>query len=221
LLGLPEAQRVAPEIRKIERALADLTLAMRTTDGLEANRRQLDELVALASEIEASAAATSFRFGASRAYDEIMRQRLAAIDEQPVADVLTWSAFLFRRLAPAIRTCQAMSDRQNDLSTKLARAADLLRTRVDIDVQQQNLELLDSMNSRMRLQLRLQQTVEGLSIAAISYYVVGLTGYLAKGAADLGLALEPTLVTAAAVPIVILALWLIVRRIRHAHSDGS
>ena len=97
----------------------------------------------------------------------------AAIDEQPVADFPTWAVFLSRRMAPALRTCQAIADRQADLSNKLARAADLLRTRVDIDVQRQNLDVLESMNRRSRLQLRLQQTVEGLSIAAVSYYVVG------------------------------------------------
>ena len=41
--------------------------------------------------------------------------------------------------------------------------------------------LLGAMNRRQQLQLRLQATVEGLSVAAITYYIVGLVGYAAKG----------------------------------------
>ena len=99
----------------------------------------------------------------------------------------TISAFLARRMAPAMRTCQMLQERQADLATKLARAANLLRTRVDVALEQQNRDLLAAMNDRTRLQLRLQQTVEGLSVAAIAYYVVSLFGYLAKGAKDAGL----------------------------------
>ncbi|KAA5597276.1 DUF3422 family protein [Blastochloris sulfoviridis] len=219
LLGLPEAQRVTPQVRRIERALADLTESMRMTEGLASNHQQLDRLITLSSEIEAAAAASSYRFGASRAYNDILLQRLQAVDEQPVADFPTWASFLSRRMAPALRTCQAIADRQADLSVKLARAAGLLRTRVDIDVQRQNLEVLESMNRRSRLQLRLQQTVEGLSIAAVSYYVVGLISYLAKGIYDFGVPISPGLITAAAVPIVVLVLWRLVSRIRKKHSE--
>jgi uncharacterized membrane-anchored protein len=219
LLGLPEAQRITPQVRRIERALADVTESMRLTEGPTSNNEQLDKLITLSSEIEAVVAASSYRFSASRAYDDILQQRLAAIDEQPVADFPTWAGFLSRRMAPALRTCQAIADRQADLSNKLARAADLLRTRVDIDVQRQNLDVLESMNRRSRLQLRLQQTVEGLSIAAVSYYVVGLVGYVAKGAYDAGAPISPGFITAAAVPIVVLVLWRLVTRIRKKHSE--
>ena len=100
------------------------------------------------------------------------------------------------------------------LSEKLTRATTLLRTWVDVEVEQQNRDLLASMNNRARLQLRLQQTVEGLSVAAVSYYVVGLIGYLAKGVLLFDHLVEPELVTAASVPLAILAVWWAVRRIR-------
>jgi uncharacterized membrane-anchored protein len=110
--------------------------------------------------------------------------------------------------------------RQQDLSRKLARAAALLRARVDVELSQQNRALLDSMNRRARLQLRLQQTVEGLSVAAISYYIVGLIGYLAKGSSVVGFELDPAHVTAFAVIPVALFVWFLVRRIRSKHNDG-
>jgi uncharacterized membrane-anchored protein len=217
LLGLPKAQELAPSINRIERRLAELTNELQKSTSLADNNRLLDELTALAAELEAGAAGSLFRFGASRAYDDIVQTRLRIIGERKVGGLPTWSSFLARRMAPAIRTCAATEERQANLSRKLARAAQLLRTRVDVEVEQQNRDLLRAMNARARMQLRLQATVEGLSVAAISYYVVGLFGYLVKGAHDAGWPVEPTLATAAFVPIAVLLIWWTVRRIRHRH----
>ncbi len=217
LLGLPKAQELAPSINRIERRLADLTNELRQESSLANNNRLLDELTALAAELEAGAAGSLFRFGASRAYDEIVQTRLRIIGERKVGGLPTWSSFLARRMAPAIRTCNATEERQANLSRKLARAAQLLRTRVDVEVEQQNRDLLRSMNARTRMQLRLQATVEGLSVAAISYYVVGLFGYVVKGAHDAGWPVDPSIAMAAFVPIAVLLIWWIVRRVRTRH----
>ena len=97
----------------------------------------------------------------------------------------------------------------------------MLRTKVNVAVEKQNRDLLHSMNTRAKLQLRLQQTVEGLSVAAVSYYVVGLIAYLAKGFGAERFGVKDSVLTAAAVPIVVLIIWLLVRRIRRSHSDGG
>jgi uncharacterized membrane-anchored protein len=221
LLGLPEAQRLAPSVRRIETRLAEVTAATEATEGLEANQRLLDELSTLAAELEAGAAASQFRFGASRAYDQILHLRLDTIGERKVGGLPTWTSFLARRMAPAIRTIATLEERQTKLADKLARAANLLRTRVDVELQQQNRDVLRSMNERTRLQLMLQATVEGLSVAAISYYVVGLFGYIVKGVHDSGLVrVDPSLATGAFVPIAVLLVWWIVRRIRKRHIKG-
>ncbi|MEN3376054.1 MAG: hypothetical protein V7604_1409 [Hyphomicrobiales bacterium] len=221
LLGLPEAQRQAPSVRRIETRLAEVTAATRGAQGLEANQRLLEELTTLATELEAGAAASQFRFGAGRAYDEIVQLRLKTIGERKVGGLPTWTSFLARRMAPAMRTCAAVEERQANLALKLARAANLLRTRVDVELEQQNRDVLQSMNERTRLQLMLQATVEGLSVAAISYYVVGLFGYLVKGLHDAGLMpVDPALVTGAFVPVALLLVWWIVRRIRTRHIKG-
>ena len=222
LLGLPEAQRLAPSIASSERRLVEVTERMRRAGDLASNHRLLDELTALAAEVEAGAAASVFRFGASRAYEEIVEQRLQTIGERKVGGLPTWSSFLARRMKPALRTCVTIEARQSSLSLKLARAANLLRTRVDVELEQQNQELLKSMNARTRLQLRLQTTVEGLSVAAITYYVVGLFGYLVKAAHDSGrMAIEPSIVTAAFVPIAAFSIWWTVRSIRKKHIAGE
>jgi uncharacterized membrane-anchored protein len=218
LLGLPEAQRLAPAVRRIEQRLAEVTDAIGATEGLEANHRLLDELTALAAELEAGAAASQFRFGASRAYDEIVQRRLQTIGERKYGGLPTWTSFLARRVAPAIRTCATLEERQGKLADKLTRAAQLLRTRVEVALEQQNRDLLTTMSERTRLQLMLQATVEGLSVAAISYYVVGLFGYVIKGAHDAALIrVDPALATGASVPIAVALVWWIVRRIRKRH----
>lgn len=185
------------------------------------NHRLLDELTSLAVELEAGAAASQFRFGASRAYNEIVQMRLQTIGERKVDGWPTWSSFLARRMSPAMRTCATTEIRQSDLSEKLARAANLLRTRVDVEMERQNRDLLKSMNDRTRLQLRLQTTVEGLSVAAVSYYVVGLFGYLVKGLHDKGLPVDVSLATAVFVPVAVAAIWFVVRRIRRRHISGE
>lgn len=218
MLGLPLAQSLSARLRRIEDRLAQLTGEMRRPESRD-SQALLAELTELAAELEADAASSLYRFGASRAYDGIVEERLKALGEQAVPGHDTLAAFLQRRVAPAMRTCRSVEERQANLSRKLTRATTLLRTWVDVEVERQNRDLLASMNNRARLQLRLQQTVEGLSVAAVSYYVVGLIGYLAKGIDLPGFGLKPELVTAAAVPLVVAGMWLFVRRIRRSHAD--
>lgn len=218
LLGLPEAQRLLPSIGASEARLAEVTEQMRLGGDLANNQKLLDELTSLAAEVEAGAATSLFRFGASRAYEEIVTQRLQTIGERKVGGLPTWSSFLARRMKPALRTCVTTEERQSNLSQKLARAANLLRTRVDVELEHQNQELLKSMNARTRLQIRLQATVEGLSTAAITYYVVGLYSYLVKGVQDAGLLpIDPGIAVAVFVPFAAAGIWWMVRSIRKRH----
>jgi uncharacterized membrane-anchored protein len=157
---------------------------------------------------------TSFRFGACRAYYDLTKRRIVELREERLAGVQTIEEFMDRRLAPARATCASAEKRLLDLSERVARASDLLRTRVDIEREQQNQMLLASMNHRTRMQLRLQQTVEGLSIAAITYYVAGLVGYAAKALKEAGVPLSVELTTGMSIPFVAVAIWLAARRVR-------
>ncbi len=217
MLGLPLAHSLSPRIRRIEDRLAGLTNEMR--DSTSDSHKLLDELTSLAAELEADAASSLYRFGASRAYNGIVLERLAALQEEPVTGYETWGAFIQRRMAPAMRTCRSVSGRQESLSEKLSRAATLLRTSVDVELERQNRDLLSSMDKRAQLQLRLQRTVEGLSVAAISYYVVGLFYYLARGAETYIPELHASVLTAIFVPIAILAMWYVVKAVRKKHAE--
>lgn len=221
LLGLPEAQRLAPSVAGVEAALTRITGTMAESRELESDSALLDELTDLAATLEADATTAAFRFGASRAYDSIVEQRLEAIDERPVAGSPTIAAFLARRMAPAMRTCFALEARLADLSRRLAWSAELLRTRVDVQIERQNRDVLAALNERTRMQLRLQATVEGLSVAAVSYYVVALATYLWKGLRGAGFGPDPEVATAFSIPIVVGAVWVLVRRIRRRHVDAD
>ena len=217
LLGLPLAHSIGPTVHGLEQSLVRITDEMK--GGEEDSRQLLQDITLAAAEVEATAARILYRFGASRAYDDIVRERLLAVSEQPVTGQESWSAFLKRRMAPAMRTCRALDERLANLSEKLSRAANLLRTRIDVELEHQNRDLLASMDRRARLQLRLQQTVEGLSVAAIGYYVVGLFGYVAKALDHEGFPISATTLTAGFVPVALIGVWLITRRIRRHHAE--
>jgi uncharacterized membrane-anchored protein len=219
LLGLPEARRISGDVQRIETSLAGLIDRSRNAAGIEDNRKLLQELTSLTADLETIASSVSYRFAASEAYDDIVFQRLAILDEQQVGANTTWQDFLARRMAPARRTLTSMQNRLQDLSRKLTRATHLLRTRVDVEQEQQNQELLKSMNERTRLQLRLQQTVEGLSVAAITYYLVGLSYYALQGAVKLGWVTDASIITAMLVPVILLVVWLLMRRVKKRLED--
>lgn len=217
LLGLSAALELAPSVDRIDRRLVEALEKMQSGAGLQFNNQLLAELTALAASFERGATGSLFRFGASRAYNELVQSRLSIIEGNDVSGYPTWSSFLARRMAPAMRTCATVEERQATLSVKLARTADLLRTRVDVEIERQNRDLLHAINERARQQLRMQCTVEGLSVGAIGYYVVSLFSYLAKGAHDVGLRVEPSFLTAAFVPIAVGVIWVVSYNIRKRH----
>lgn len=214
LLALPLAREAAPEIARIERELSAAVVSMTCSEGIEPERALLGRLTRLAADSEALAARTSYRFGAARAYWGLVEQRIVELKEEPIAGLQTIAEFIDRRLVPAMRTCESVAQRQEAVSERVARASELLRTRVDIALEGQNRDLLQSMNRRAKLQLLLQETVEGLSVVAITYYVLGLVSYLAKGGHRFFPWLDLDLVPALALPVALALVWWSIRRIR-------
>lgn len=214
LIALPSAQEALPQIARWESTLFDITRRLGILGDVAEERALLGEITALAAEVERLEAKTNYRFSASCAYYDLVRARLVELREQRVEGYQRLSTFLDRRLGPAMRTCEATATRQRALASRIARASNLLRTRVDVALESQTQDLLQSMNRRARLQLRLQTTVEGLSVAAISYYIVGLIGYAAKAIQSAGLPIDPNLVMGLAIPIVVGVVWGGVRHVR-------
>ncbi|MEM8936171.1 MAG: DUF3422 domain-containing protein [Pseudomonadota bacterium] len=217
LLSLPVAQDLHPDLLAWESELAEITSAM--TDVVDADEPELlERLTALQAAIEKNHARSQFRFNAGEAYYELVRRRNEELREERIIGMQTFGEFIERRLAPAMSTCQAASRRLNALSAGVGRAAQLLSTRVDMSLEKQNQAVLESMNKRAELQLRLQQTVEGLSVAAITYYVVGVIGYASGGLEQLGFGVDPKLVMGLSAPLVFLlaalGVWQARKRLR-------
>ena len=218
LRGLPVAKALSPQLASAESRLADIAARLDTKQG--SDQELLDDLVALAARVERATAEHGYRFSATRAYDAVLRERITELRERPVHGTQTVGEFMQRRIGPAMATVAATAQRLGALSERIARTSALLRTRVDIATETQNQQLLEKLTRGQELQLRLQSTVEGLSIAAISYYVVTLILYGAKALSKLGLALHPELVAGLSIPLVVFAVWKTVQRI-HARIRSS
>ncbi|NNF66664.1 MAG: DUF3422 domain-containing protein [Gammaproteobacteria bacterium] len=214
MLGLPVARRLAPEVARLDTELAELTGQLPNLDGQDDEKRLIRELSSLAARVEALRAGSKYRFSATRAYYELASKRLADLREEKFSGVSTLSKFLKRRLTPAVKTCSAVEEQLMDLSRRIARASALLRTNVDLSLQEQNQELLQSMNRRAAMQLRLQQTVEGLSVVVISYYTIGLFKTALEALKHAGVEIEPVPAAGIAIVPVVLLVWYVVRKVR-------
>jgi len=213
MLGLPMAREISTRMGEMDASLAQLVDAM--TGHLAKPAETLRELLSIAAELEKLQTESVFRFGATGAYEALVNQRIEVLREERFLGRQTFGEFMMRRYDPAMRTIKATERRLLSMSERAIRAGDLLRTQVDVDRSAQNQDLLASMDRRADMQLRLQKTVEGLSVVAISYYAVSLVVYLIAPLAE-PLGVDKTLLTALAVLPVVAGVWLTVRSIRRS-----
>lgn len=214
LLALPLAREISPTLTQMDQKLAELTQCLADNETVD-EHHILADLTDMAARIEAFRARSTFRFSATRAYHQLVLARLGELREDELSGHLTIKEFMTRRLTPAVKTCESVGYRLEDLSRRVDRASDMMRTRVELSIQQQNQELLTSMDKRSQVQLMMQHTVEGLSVVAISYYLVGLLKYLVDAAYEAGLSFDKSLVVGAMIPLVVFTVWFSVRRIHH------
>ena len=211
MLGLARAREVSARMGTLEPQLSALVGDMRADTARPDDT--LRQLLGISAELENMIAQSSFRFGATGAYEALVNQRVAVLREQRFQGRQTFAEFMARRFDPAMRTVKSAERRLENMAEAASRAGELLRTRVDVERSAQNQKLLESMDRRADLQLRLQQTVEGLSVVAISYYALNLLSYMAYPLTGV-LGVSKGALTAALVPVVVLAVWIMVRRIR-------
>lgn len=211
MLGLSRARALGPKIGDFDRTLTGLLDNMRgdTSDPADV----LQSLLEVSAEIENTIAQSTFRFGATGAYEKIVNQRISVLREERFNGRQTFGEFMMRRFDPAMRTVKSTEGQLQAMSERALRAGDLLRTRVDVERSAQNQELLTSMDKRADLQLRLQRTVEGLSVVAISYYAVNLVLNM-TGPLEQGIGISKVVMAALVTPVVLLLVWMMVNRIR-------
>ena len=215
---MPALDRVEEELRAATRMLAKVQHDSSAAQNVTEADALLSQLTGLAADIEQIYSETSYRFSASLAYQDIVDARIASLKTSRLDGYQSIGGFLAKRMQPAMQSLTAFSKRMEHLSKRISRAGQLQRSQTELSLQIQNRDLLQSMNKRTSAQLRLQETVEGLSLAALTYYGVGLVGYVAEG---LTLSISSTVVKAAAVPIVAGAAFLLIKRVRRAVAAGT
>jgi len=219
MLTVPMMRNYIPDLARF-----DQRLALLTDDNikLEDEQHLLNELTQLAGEIERILARTSQRFNASSMYYEIVKLRISELREKRIQGLQMFQEFMEQRLSPALGTCTLVNNKLESLSIRVERASSLLRTRVEISMEKQSRDLLHSMDKRAHLQLRLQETVEGLSIVVLSYYLLGLVAYGLKAIKAGGIKIDTELATGIAIPFVVGLVFLSVRRLRNKiHKKAS
>jgi uncharacterized membrane-anchored protein len=204
LMAFPVARKLNPALNKSDRQLYTITNAMTLPDHNDAEL--LDELTTLAAEVENHISSNHFRFAAASAYYQLVEQRVTDLREVRIQGIQTIGEFIKRRLEPAINTCESLSYRFTLLSERVSNASQLLRTRVDIIIERQNQSLLTSMALRAKMQLRMQQMVEGISMVAITYYAASLAGKIAETLHALGWKIKPELVEGLSIPFILIVI---------------
>jgi uncharacterized membrane-anchored protein len=215
MLGLMRSRDLSGRLNALDPRLSSLVSGLDNAE--PAPEAALHDLLTISAELESLAVQFSFRFGATSAYEAIVNQRIEVLRETRIEGRQTFGEFMMRRYDPAMRTVKSAENRLQAMGERAQRAAELLRTRVDVERSAQNQKLLESMDKRADLQLRLQRTVEGLSVVAISYYAVNLTAYLAYPLTE-PLGMTHGMTMAILTPLIVIAVWLGVRRIRN-HLD--
>lgn len=213
LLGFPTVQKYGPQVDKLEQRLSEHAKRVALAD--EDDETLVNQLADLSSELEVIRSATSFRLSATAAYAEVAADRLAALDIKHVANYQSLTDFNERRLVPASRTCSVFRQRLSHIAERISGVMHTLDVRIDIRIKAQNLGVMQSMERSTQLQLRLQTLVEGLSVIAAAYYLIGLIAYVAKGIAALPSGPSSEIFIGAITLPIILLIFLFVQRLRH------
>ncbi len=211
LLALPIAKQLIPKVNQGDQRLSAITEEM--SQDHRDDSLLLDKLTTLAAEVENHISTTHFRFGATSAYYQLVEQRIDDLRENRIQGIQTIGEFMKRRLEPAINTCKMTSKRFTLLSKRISNTSQLLRTRVDMSIERQNQALLTSMDLRAKMQLRLQKTVEGVSIVAITTYIISLIGSMTNALKKIGWQIEPEVIAGFSIPMVLLVVAMGIRRI--------
>ncbi len=211
MIGLATARQLTAEMNRIETDLSHMVGDLK--EDINRPDETLKALLTIAAELEDLSTKSTFRFGATGAYEALITARIGALREVRFESRQTFAEFMMRRFDPAMRTVKAAETRLAKMTDRAIRAGELLRTRVDVERSAQNQRLLESMDKRADLQLRLQKTVEGLSVVAISYYAVNLALFLTQPVGDAA-GIDKITLAALVTPPVVIAVFFLVHRIR-------
>lgn len=144
-----------------------------------------------------------FELSAGIPYDKIVHTTLTSIGEQRMESYRPLSDYVLGGITGVAEGYQQLLRRIDTLRGGFEGIITIIRTRVDLIVEAQNLTLLQSVDKTTKSQVLLQHTVEGLSVIVIAYYLAGLAGYVFKGFSEIGWLGNANVASAIFVPIAI------------------
>nr|WP_067298350.1 DUF3422 domain-containing protein [Marinobacterium profundum] len=220
LLALPLALETMPMVSVLDQQLADVVERIAEPDSDAA--LLLQELMALAARVEGLSAHTANRFSATEAYFALVDRRIAELRESRVEGLQTVEQFMERRLDPAHRTCRSTGERIERLSQRIGRSTDLIRSQVDLSIENQNRDLLRGINHRARSQLRLQAKLESFTVIVVTYYAFDLIDRTLRNVVvDEALETRASFLLSASVPLIALGLFWYVRKMLKGYDKDE
>ena len=111
LLSLPPARAARPKIAELEQRLSGVLQELAAGNAADDERAMLSRLSIVAAETERISASLNYRFSASRAYQELVRQRAQSLrlERQPGLQPMT--EYVFTRFEPAVETMDNLARR--------------------------------------------------------------------------------------------------------------
>ncbi len=163
-----------------------------------------------------------FELSSSLPYDKIVQRTLASLNERPLPLYRPMSDFVFSGITGVAEGYQQLLKRIDTLRSGFEGIISIIRARVDLMLQSQNLTLLSSVDKTTKSQAILQHTVEGLSVIVIAYYLSGLAGYVFKGLHEMGWLRHAEIAAALFVPLAVgLAFFITSFSRKHLHKKLS
>ncbi len=146
---------------------------------------------------------------------ELIRNILKEWGEMPIEGRSSLNRFYLSATVSLGDDYQRLSRRIDGLRREMIDLMTNLRTKVDLNIQEQSLELQKSVDETTKTQVKLQRTVEGLSVIIISYYIVSLAKFVFEGIKSAGIInVSSTLLTALFVPIAIIISFLLTKEVK-------
>lgn len=165
-----------------------------------------------------------FELSASVPYDKIVHRSLASLGERPLSPFRPMSEYVLSGITGVAEGYQQLLKRMDTLRSGFEGTISIIRARVDLMLQSQNLTLLISVDKTTKSQAILQYTVEGLSVIVIAYYLSGLMAYIFKGFQEMGWLRSADIAAALFVPVslgIALGITILGRKLLHKKFSGE
>ncbi|CAM5789775.1 DUF3422 domain-containing protein [Castellaniella caeni] len=214
-LTLPVARSLSAELRHYETELVALSDDNAQAEAGEI-RALLKRITRLSARVTQTRARTRLRFSATQAYAQLVFERIVELHESRTGDCQMLGTFIEQRFRPTVRYCDSTDQRLTRIGEAVAHLGNLLQARVQVEMEEQNSQILQSLSTRADTQIKIQKAVEGLSIIAISYYLFSLFKLLYQGILTMGFELSARTALLGSMPLAAIIIGAIAYRIHNA-----